>query len=180
TKDTARTYVEDAERLFLWHVLYRSQDERTARPALKSPKKLYPVDPFTWHVLASWAGGDDDPWAASLGRLATPAVRGELVESVAADHFIRRFGRFALYHRTQSQEEIDLVLHHGRSRARIEIKYRHHVAARDARYLAEHGGGILASVDEFRFDESRNVAVIPLFALLAGYGESISLFPARW
>ena len=149
TKDTARMYIEDAERLFLWH------------------------------VLASWAAGEADPWAASLARLATPAIRGELVESVAADHFVRRFGRLAFYHRSEAQHEIDLVLHRARTRARIEVKYRQRVAPRDARQLVQSGGGILASVDEFRFDQTGNVAVIPLFALLAGYGESITLYPAR-
>lgn len=179
TKDTARMYIEDAERLFLWHVLYRAHSAERPTPALRSPKKLYPVDPFAWHVLASWAAGEADPWAASLARLATPAIRGELVESVAADHFVRRFGRLAFYHRSEAQHEIDLVLHRARTRARIEVKYRQRVAPRDARQLVQSGGGILASVDEFRFDQTGNVAVIPLFALLAGYGESITLYPAR-
>jgi predicted AAA+ superfamily ATPase len=180
TKDTARRYVEDAEKLFLWHVLQRARDATTPAPAFRSPKKLYPVDPFSWHALASWAAGDSDPWAASITRLADPAIRGELVESVAADHFIRGYAPFAFYHRTpQGQEEIDLVLHRGRAQSRIEMKYRQRVTKVHANHLAKYGGGLLVTVDELAYDKEANVARIPLYALLAGYAEPITLYPAR-
>ncbi len=179
SKDTARRYVEDAEALFLWHVLHRAQQPEGPAPAFRSPKKLYPADPFSWHVLASWANGDDDPWAASLERLESPTGRGHLVEAVAADHFIRSFGRFALYHRTdRGDEEIDLVLHRARAVARLEIKSRHGEEAKYARHLAKYGGGLLAVPDTVHYDPKTNVARVPLYAVLAGLAESISLFPA--
>jgi predicted AAA+ superfamily ATPase len=179
TKDTARRYVEDAEKLFLWHVLQRARSATTPAPALRSPKKLYPVDPFSWHVLASWAAGDADPWAASVTRLADPAIRGELVESVAADHFIRGYAPFAFYHRApQGQEEIDLVLHRESAQSRIEIKYRQRVTKVHANHLAKYGGGLLVTVDALEYDGDTNVAQIPLYALLAGYAEPITLYPA--
>jgi predicted AAA+ superfamily ATPase len=181
TKDTARRYVEDAEKLFLWHVLQRAQDATTPKPLFRSPKKLYPADPFSWHVLASWAAGDGDPWAASVARATDPATRGELVESVAADHFIRGYAPFAFYHRApQGEEEIDLVLHRGGAQSRIEIKYRRRITKVHTNHLAKHGGGLLATVDEIDFDAKANVARVPLYALLAGYAEPITLFPARY
>jgi uncharacterized protein len=177
-KETARTYVEDAEAMFLWHVYQRSQGATESAAALRSPKKLYPADPFPWHVLASWAAGERDPWAGSLTRLANPSLRGELVESVAGDHFKRRFGAFALYHRApQGEEEIDFVLHWEGDQARIEAKYRKRIVSRESRWLAKYGGGILATVDELEWSEEQGVARIPLHALLAGFAEPITLFP---
>ncbi|MHB2032202.1 MAG: ATP-binding protein [Gemmatimonadaceae bacterium] len=179
SKDTARRYVEDAEGLFLWHILYRAQEADSPTPALRSPKKLYPADPFSWHVLASWASGGADPWAASVERLQNPTILGHLVEAVAADHFIRALGRFALYHRTdRGDEEIDLVLHRARARARLEIKYRPGHDAKYSRHLAKYGGGILAGPEEVRFDAGTNVTYMPLYAVLAGLTAPLSLFPS--
>lgn len=182
TKDTARRYVEDAERLFLWHVLYRGQTPDTPLRALRSPKKLYPVDPFAWHVLEHWVTGDEDPWAAAARRLQQPAARGLLVESVAGDHLLRTYGKFALYHRHYqghgSSEEIDFVLHRGPRRALLEVKYRQEVKAVHRRYLATHGGGIIATRHELEWHDADRVAAIPLVLLLAGYDAPLSLHPA--
>jgi len=181
TKDTARRYMEDAEKLFLWHILPRAHDALTPAPLFRSPKKLYPADPFSWHVLASWAGGDADPWPASLTRAADPTIRGELVESVVADHLIRGFAPFAFYHRSsQGEEEIDLVLHRAGVARRIEIKYRSRITKVHTNRLAKYGGGILATVDSLAYDAATEVAQIPVYALLAGYSEPITLFPARF
>lgn len=182
SKDTARRYIEDAERLFLWHVLYRAQEVREAARALRSPKKLYPVDPFAWHVLASWAAGDADPWAGSVTRLGDPTTRGFFVEAVAGDLLLRGYGPFALYHRRDrgegATEEIDFVLHRGGAQALLEIKYRETVKPLDWKHLAQHGGGIIATPDDLRWKATDNVAAIPLPLLLAGYGDEISLYPA--
>jgi len=180
SKDTARQYIEDAEAMFLWHVYYRSQDAMSPAPAPRSPKKLYPADPFAWHVLASWAAGDRDPWSATMTRVADPVQRGDLVESVVADHLRRAFGPFALYHRaTQGEEEIDAIVHEGGRQARIEVKYRKRVGAADARFLTRYGGGILATVDELAWDARHNVAAVPAATLLAGDAGARTLYPAR-
>lgn len=182
SKDTARGYIEDAERLFLWHVLYRAKSVAERAPALRSPKKLYPADPFAWHVLASWAAGDTDPWAGSLARLGDPTLRGAFVEAVAGDHFIRGLGRSVLYHRgDQGQgttEEIDFVLHRGGARALVEVKYRRRVKPIHWKHLAQYGGGIIATPDRLEWQESDRVAAIPLSYLLAGAGDRLTLYPA--
>jgi predicted AAA+ superfamily ATPase len=179
-KDTARRYIEDAEQLFLWHVLQRSQNAATLRPALKSPKKLYPVDPFTWHMLSSWVDGDSDPWSTSLLRLADPTARGGLVEGVVADHLIRGYAPFAFYHRTTGgEEEIDLVVERAKAPGRIEIKYRRRVTRVHENHLAKYGGGLVITSDDLAYDATRAVARIPLYALLAGYADPITLYPSR-
>jgi uncharacterized protein len=180
SKDTAREYIEDAEAMFLWHVYYRAQHATSPTPALRSPKKLYPADPFAWHVLSSWTTGDQDPWTASTERLTDPIRRGDLVESVLADHARRRFGSFALYHRApQGEEEIDIVAYAGGQTARIEVKYRKRVSTADERFLAKYGGGIVATVDELAYDPASRVARIPLAVLLVGDAVPATLFPAK-
>lgn len=182
SKDTARRYIENAERLFLWHVLYRAQSIDAQAVAPRSPKKLYPVDPFAWHVMASWAEGEKDPWSGSIARVSNPTYRGGLVEAVAGDHFVRGYGRFALYHRAdrgQGIEEIDFVLHRENSRALVEVKYRNQIKGVHAKHLANHGGGILATVDDLAWNAERNVSSIPLPYLLAGASERLTLYPAH-
>jgi uncharacterized protein len=183
SKDTARRYIEDAERLFLWHVLYRAQSADDSSNAIRSPKKLFAADPFAWHVLAAWAGGEKDAWSGSMTRLTNPTYRGGFVESVAGDHFLREFGRFALYHRADKgqgkTEEIDFILHRERQQARIEVKFRNHITGGHAKHLANHGGGILATPDDLAWRAADNVAVIPLPYLLAGARERLSLYPAH-
>lgn len=182
SKDTARRYIENAERLYLWHVLYRAQAAGDPAPALKSPKKLYPADPFAWHVLAAWAAGEADPWAGSLARLQDSTARGAFVDAVAGDHLIRAYGRFALYQRADrgdhGTEEIDFVLYRGGRQARLEIKYRETVKAVHWKHLANHGGGIIATPDDLEWSARDQVAAIPLPYLLAGYAERLSLYPA--
>lgn len=183
SKDTARRYMENAERLFLWHVLYRAQDIRDPAPAIKSPKKLFPADPFAWHVLAGWAAGEQDEWAGSLNRLANPTLRGGFVESVAGDHLIRAHGRFALYHRFDrgqgNTEEIDFVLHRGGAQALIEVKYRQKLKEVHWKHLAHNGGGVIATPEDLNWREDDQVAAVPLAYLLAGTGQPLSLYPAH-
>lgn len=183
SKDTARRYIEDAERLFLWHVLYRAQAVADPSIAIRSPKKLFAADPFAWHVLAAWAAGETDAWAGSLTRLGNPTYRGGFVESVAGDHFLRGFGRFALYYRADKgqgkTEEIDFVLHREQQQARVEVKFRTQIKSSHAKHLAKHGGGILATPDDLAWRAADNVAVIPLPYVLAGARERLSLYPAH-
>lgn len=179
SKDTVRAYVEDAEAMFLWHVLYRSQTATDTARALRSPKKLYPADPFAWHALAGWTERDEDPWSAAHVRLGRGDVRGTMAESVAADHFQRRFGPGVAYHRTsRGTEEIDFLISRPNRLAYVEIKYRSQIRAADRKWLAKYGGGVLATRDTLAWHEEERVAALPLWALLSGYPEPVSLYPS--
>lgn len=180
SKDTARRYIEDAKGLFVWHVFYRVKQPGKPEEALRSPKKLYPADPFNWHVLSAWASGEHDPWKASLAMLADPREKGELVESVLADHFRRRFGHFAFYYRhSRGNREIDFVLFEDPKQMRlVEAKYRTRITPTEWKELAHHGGGILASRETLEFHEEAGVAVVPVSSLLAGLPYSLTLFPS--
>ncbi|MGM0558946.1 MAG: ATP-binding protein [Myxococcota bacterium] len=183
SKDTARKYLETAQALFLWHIYYRVLDPTKSRAALKSPKKLFPADPFGWHVLESWAVGERDPWAASLARVNNSTTRGDLVESVVADHLRRRFGRFSYYYRSKKgREEIDFALFEdGSPQALIEVKQQSRIRAKHRSALAKHGGGILAvrNTDDLAWHEDDAVAAVPVSYLLAMLPWDLSLFPER-
>jgi predicted AAA+ superfamily ATPase len=181
SKDTARKYLEAAEGLFLWHIYYRVLDPTAPREALKSPKKLFPADPFGWHVLASWVRGERQPWSASIDRLNDPSTRGDLVESVCADHFRRRFGHFAFYFRDKKgRREIDFALFEDASpRALVEVKYRARNRKKHRQTLTRQGGGILATRNHLEWYPDDGVAAVPVCYLLASLPWEISLFPER-
>lgn len=184
SKETARRYVEDAERLYLWHVLYRAQSMTNTSAALRSPKKLYPADPFAWHVLASWVQGHANPWEQAQQRLLNTTMRGAFVESVAADHMLRAYGgSLVRYHRsdagTGNTEEIDLVVWQEQQRALLEIKYRNVIKTAHRRHLARHGGGLLVTPESVEWHATDNVAEVPLHLLLAGLPNKVTLYPAH-
>lgn len=180
SKDTARSYVEDAEAMFLWHVFYRTKDHGRPRPALRSPKKLYPADPFAWHSLMSWAHRESDPWAAAVQGLTDPARVGELVEAVVADHLRRVAGRDCFYLRSaRGEQEIDFVFLTSQGPAFMEVKYRRHLRDSDSRHLRALGGGILATLDHLAWDEAANITSIPVPLLLSGLEGAGSMVPAE-
>lgn len=179
SKDTVRRYLEDAEAMYLWHIVYRAHSATDPAPALRSPKKLYPSDPFGWHVLANWGGRTRSPWSASHERLENAAIRGTLVESVVADHLARHYGNALLYHRTRKgREEIDFLVSDDRRVNYLEVKYRDGLRGEDGKWLAKYGGGILATKQTLSWHEDSGVASVPVWALLAGYAKPVSLYPA--
>lgn len=179
SKDTVRKYLENAEAMYLWHIVYRAQGATDPARALRSPKKLYPSDPFGWHVLASWGGRTRDPWSASHERLENATVRGTLVESVIADHLARSYGDALLYHRTRrGGEEIDFLVSGNERIHYLEAKFRNRIRRDDRKWLAKYDGGILATRDVLDWDEESRVASVPVWALLAAYGRPVSLYPA--
>lgn len=181
SKNTARQYLEDGEAVFIWHILYRMKKIGRPAPALRSPKKLYAVDPFGHHALSSWVEGMQNPWEQTLTALADDNFRGMLVESVVGDHLIRKFGPFVLYYRTaQGKEEIDFIAGQGREKyAPLEVKYRRKLKKADRKYLKKYGGGIIVSRDQLNYWEDANVAAIPAATLLAGLPYSLTLYPAE-
>jgi len=165
---------------FLWHVTPRAQAATRATAAPKAAHRLYPIDPFAWHALASWVADDPDPWAASVARAGDPTTGLQLAESVAADHVIRAYGPLTFYHKSpRNGESIELVGHRAGATRRIAFRCRAPVTWLDTRKLAKYGGGLVATRDALHFDAAANVVQIPLYALLAGYDEPITLYPTR-
>jgi predicted AAA+ superfamily ATPase len=177
---TARQYVEDLERTFLWHVWHRVKSRDSAEEALRSPKKLYPVDPLAWHVIEGWALGLADRWAASLAAVADPSRGSFLVEAVLASLLRRRFGHFAFYQRDRKgASELDFVaFRDARLACAIEAKWTSGLRPRDVPFLVRAGGGIVASLTDLAWWRDEKVAVIPAAFLAAGFGPGHTLLPA--
>jgi predicted AAA+ superfamily ATPase len=145
THVTARRYLEDMEELYVWHIFQRVKEPDRPSPAFKSPKKLYPLDPFTFHTLNAWGRGALDPWRCTCEVLADPGTASRVVEGVVADHLRRAYGRNCFYYRSRTGREVDFVAFgpgDGRT-AMVEVKWRDRVERRDWQPLAEQGGGLL-------------------------------------
>lgn len=181
THVTARDYVEAGEALYVWHIFHRVKDPGRRSPAFKSPKKLYPADPFIFHALHAWGLGAAEPWESSQRFLADPASAGRVVEGAVADHLRRAYGRNAFYHRSPAGQEIDFVGFDDRAPIAVEVKWRDRVERRDWRALAERGGGLLltrARLEEL--EREPPVLAIPVHVLLAIMGGAATLRPVGY
>ncbi len=185
--ETARDLVEDLELAYVWHIVYRVLDAEAGNVALKSPKRLYPVDPFTWHVLSAWSQGSDSTWATAMSTVADSTAMGKLAESVVADHLRRMNGPRTYYYRSRDGEELDFVTPHSSATpgGRIEVKFQNSINTRDHWPLRRHGGGLLLSKNSMALvapkeneDKRSYVAVIPVSYALAVW-PAPSVYPAR-
>ncbi len=153
THVTMRELVTVIERAFVWHVYWRTlrvDADASCAPALRSPKKLYPADPLTWHTLAAWSRGNRPAWEMTLETLADATKMGHLVESVVADHLRRIAGPYAYYYRSKDGQELDFVVcKHGTAIGKMEVKYRNAIGDRDRYSLRVSGGGLLLSKGTF-------------------------------
>lgn len=176
---TVREYLEDAQAAFMWHILHRVKSLDKPIGAPRSPKKLYPVDPFAWQVLRRWVSGSSNPWRDSIAFLGDRLNRSLLVESTVGDHLARWRGPFTLYHRaSQGSEEIDFVSFTDYKRSLVEVKYRTQIKATDKKVLRKYGGGILVTRDDFFLNKDNNVTGIPAPLFLAGLPDSLTLYPS--
>lgn len=160
THVTMRELVTVIERAFVWHVYWRTLQSTSGAgctPALRSPKKLYPADPLTWHTLAAWSRGNRPAWEMTLETLADPTKVGHLVESIVADHLRRIAGPYAYYYRNKEGQELDFVVcEHGTPTGKLEIKYRNTISDRDRYSLRVSGGGLLLSKATFAWHAASN------------------------
>lgn len=116
-----------------------------------------------------------------MQRLADPAQRGDLVESVCADHFRRHVGHFAFYYRSKKgRREIDFALFdEGAPSGLVEVKYQTRMRRKHRKALREQGGGILATREHLEWYEDDQVAALPVCYLLALLPWETSLYPER-
>ena len=153
THVTMRELVTVIERAFVWHVYWRTLQSTAGMecaPALRSPKKLYPADPLTWHTLAAWSRGNRPAWEMTLETLTDPTRVGHLVESIVADHLRRMVGPYAYYYRNKDGQELDFVIcEQGSPAGKLEVKYRAAISDRDRYSLRINGGGLLLSKTTF-------------------------------
>lgn len=166
THPTVREYVEDAEAVFLWEVLYKSKSLGESLRAPRSSKRVYFADPFSFHCFRSWVFGYDNAWRATEEFLADPNNLGYLVESMVASHLRRQFGERIFYWR--NGQEIDFVVFQEEKRsALIEVKYQGQINTDNAKALVQQGGGVLLAKNHLAFSPEKKILAIPVHYFLA-------------
>ena len=179
SKNTARNILENAEAAYVWHILYRQINIGPPDPALQSPKKIYSVDPLTWHTLHTWTLGAQDPWKETLSKIGDPDFLGTFVESIVGDHFCRQYGPFVLYYRDRKgRNEIDFLLYSSPSQFElVEVKYQNQIRDEARETIAANGGGVLVTKDTFERYPDENVISVPCYNFLTATTKNLTLFP---
>ncbi len=140
--NTVAEYVDTLKDSF---VLYYVNFYDVARklPSYQRNKKIHFYDPFFYHALRAWIGGQD-PFTASIDFLKNPQNVGMLAESIVGSHLIRLafclsqqkqlfdYENSLFYWKSGKDREIDFVLKlDNNSVLPIEIKYQSSIVKSD-------------------------------------------------
>jgi hypothetical protein len=130
-----------------------------AAPSLRKNRKLYPMDPFLYHVFSDMRMGWDDAFAASQRRVADPDLAGVLAEGVVAAELRRRRGAPTLCY-WSAGKELDFAGADGP----VEVKYSSHVSAEDFQWAQRHLGAATQLTVVTRTDTARagQIRLVPL------------------
>ena len=175
---TAVEYVRVLADMFVLRVMHR-YDVSKDGPKFDSLKKLHFRDPLFLHMMAA----QDEPYDASLDRLASPEARGALCEQIVAEHVARLAfdmagrsdwfnpARSVFYWKSRAGREVDLVFRDGKSLVPVEVKYQSSINRQDVHGLIDFAkatgkrGGILITRGEL--SESRGISRVPASLFLA-------------
>lgn len=112
-------YLEYLETTKIFLFPYREDPSEKCAPNYKADRKVYILDPFSYHALRGYVQGDNDPFSSSKRMLDDQSFKGRLIESVVAAHLVmaqQLFEHVALvdYHKvllyTRGDSETDHVL----------------------------------------------------------------------
>jgi len=139
SKDIERThitvidYLDYLEEAFICFVLY-SYDFNKKMPKWKGDKKVYFFDPFIFHSVRAYIGGER-VWDVITGTMEDEELQGKLVENLVISHllmhreipFLKMGKTFLWFYYERNGREIDGVFKEDGSYSGIEVKYRHQV-----------------------------------------------------
>jgi hypothetical protein len=179
--NTVAEYVDTLKDSF---VLYYINFYDIARklPSYQKNKKIHFYDPFFYHALRAWIGGQD-PFTASIDFLKDSQNVGMLTESIVGSHLIRLafcvsqqkqlfdYENSLFYWKSSKDREIDFVIKlNDHSVLPIEIKYQSSIVKSD-RYgiidFKKSSGsdkGILLSKD--KIEVKAGIATLPVWLFL--------------
>jgi len=133
-------YLEYLETTKIFLFPYREDSSRACTPNYRADRKVYVLDPFSYHALRSHIRGEADPLGASKRLLGRLDFRGRLIESVVAAHLAMAqqffehvpsvdYHRVLLYSRDGDETDYVLCLTRRGRRYRflIESKYRRRI-----------------------------------------------------
>ena len=105
---TVSSYVNTLQNMFILSVFYQYSIV-SKRGLYQKNKKIHFQDPFYFHVLNGWVGGDQPSFDTATRYLEDDTNRGTMIEGVVANHLIRM--AFAVSARKQNFEYSDLLFH---------------------------------------------------------------------
>src|SRR5665648_76990 len=83
--NTVAKYIENLENSFVLDTLYQLDLAKKTIDSKKG-KKVYFQDPFIFHSLRAWVSGQTDYFNSTLSYLEKPENKGNLIESIVANH----------------------------------------------------------------------------------------------
>ena len=133
-------YLEYLETAKIFLFPYREDASRACAPNYRADRKVYILDPFSYHALRGHVRSETDPLGASEKLLKDEGFKGRLVESVVAAHLAMAqqffehvpsadYHRILLYSRDGGETDYVLCLTRrgGKYRFLIESKYRRRI-----------------------------------------------------
>ena len=182
---TVSSYVDMLQNMFILSVFYQYSTE-SKRGLYQKNKKIHFQDPFYFHVLNGWVGGDQLSFDTATRYLEDDANRGTMVEGVVANHLIRmaftlsarkqnfEYSDLLFYWKYGSDREVDFVYKDGAgTETPIEVKFQNRISARDLDGLINfnrHTGqrnAIMLSKDRLSLENEYTSIPVSLFLLLA-------------
>lgn len=139
SQPSVKNYVEDMYDCFTVGYFYHLRTENKAGKGTKKGQKIYVLDPFIFHSMRYWSLpiADKNAFETTIDFLSDSSNRGNLVESIVADHLIRFAynrnpndffdARNEIFFYEPRNTEIDFVLNMGKKLLPIESKYRNDI-----------------------------------------------------
>lgn len=185
SQDTVASYVDTLQNMFILSVFYQYSTE-SKRGLFRKNKKIHFHDPFYFHVLNGWVGGDLPSFDAASRHLDEDANRGAMVEGVVANHLARlafnispkkqnfEYSDILFYWKYGKDREVDFVYSDGAgTEVPIEVKFQNRISARDLdglinfKRLTGQSNAILLSKDKLSLENEYVAIPVSLFLLLA-------------
>lgn len=185
SQDTVSSYVDTLQSMFILSVFYQYSVE-SKRGLFQKNKKIYFHDPFYFHVLNGWVGGDRLSFDTATKYLDNDLNQGTLVEGVVANHLIRlafnispkkqnfEYSDLLFYWKYGKDREVDFVYNNGIDvETPIEVKFQSRISARDLDGLINfkrdtgQRNAILLSKDKLSLESEYVTIPVSLFLLLA-------------
>ena len=183
--DTVASYVDTLQNMFILSVFYQ-YSTKSKSGLFQKNKKIHFHDPFYFHVLNGWVGGDRPSFDTASRHLDDDANQGTLVEGVVANHLIRlafnispkkqnfEYSDILFYWKYGKDREVDFVYSNGVGiEAPIEVKFQNRISARDLDGLinfkrhTRQKNAILLSKDKLSLENEYVAIPVSLFLLLA-------------
>jgi len=176
---TTIDYLEFMEDSFICFVLY-AYDFNKKNAKAKGDKKVYFFDPFIFHSVRSYLGGNE-VWNIIASSLEHEELMGKIVEGMVISH-LRMLGEIPLmkagstflwYYYDKSGKEIDAIFQEDGGYSAVEVKYRGQVDERDIKRISPVKRYFVLSREEVGWKGDVIILPVDIFLALLPVSERI-------